>query len=317
MAIPDEHLFQAEWNQDWILRSLIIDHYIYWRGSRVGNVERLKKFMIQHSKSTTKHEFEIYLNMYHMRGFFTDPKNPSVETGFINPIQLENIKGLMNRDYGLDIPLHEDYTIADFLYDVYTDHNESHKVHKGASHAAKTLETLFKKAFGDLVQTTIWKAGNGTDEEREYLRVGWNNGEEKHAWYLGFSTGIYLKREDEIAKILTRLPSFQLSLFPEDEEYKFKYWTLCAIDFGNSSISTAKVAAQEIALTRENTSFNILLIISVLKLLIWVEQRAIGKVSKADIVQRLQFFLQSQETPMSAKRGIQNIDAALKKAGKE
>lgn len=306
MASVTKEYLQSEWDKDWVLRALVIDHYIYWRNNRVGlkNIDSLKKFLAQHSIAHTKAEIDGILTIYAARGFFTNPNSPSPETGFINPDSHKMIVDILLGEYNLERSIQPGYTIADFLWDVY-----GHK-HDAEQKMAHSFETLFKETLG--FDTTLFATQQDSKEEHDYLRFSWKDANNKNCvWWIGFLPGGFLKREDAVAEGLTTKMAFKIRTLSASTQYSEQFWTICAVDVSQKAISTAQEINDTFNL---GASFNISLVISLIKLVTWAE--GIGKSKLPNLIKCFSHFFDNQDYPISTSKGVAQVEKATKELAK-
>lgn len=302
MATITKEYFRSEWERDWVLRALVIDHYVYWRGNRVGiqHLEGLKRFLAQHSIAHTKSEIDGFLTIYASRGIFTNPNAPSPETGLINPDAYKVIVDTMLEEYNLDRVIQSGYTIADFMWDAY-----GHK-HDAEIKMAHNFEILFKDIFG--FDTVLFAERQGQKDEHDYLRLTWKDGTNQYAWWIGFLAGGYLKREDAIAEGLTTKAAFKIRTLSTSAQYTEQFWTVCAVDVSKPAISTSQEINDTFNL---GAYFNLVLVISLVKLLTWGEKTRLSNFQRY-----FSRFFSDQDCPISTSIGIRNIEKAAKESGK-
>lgn len=291
-------LFISDWQRDWVLRSLILNHFIFWQGSRVGiqNFSQLKKFLTLHSIARTSAEIDGILTIYATRGVFVNPSTPSSETGYINPMYANIIIQTLLEEYDLNYAIQPGYSTADLLWDVYGNRFDAKK--KMAFYA----ENLFRNILPG-TETTLFSIQKDNKSENDFLRISWRSEMGNYAWYIAFSSGNYLKREDEIARGLTTSIAYQATnLFKGSNAKQKNFITLFATDLGQTTIETAKNINEDIIADAE---FGVGIFMSLIKFFTWANK--LSTTHQRNVVHYLHHFFDDQNVPISASRGIERI----------
>ena len=311
MADYDKNAFLSEW-KDWKLRTLLLDHYIYWQGDRMGKdkkIESLKRFLTQHSTAKTGSNVEFMLDFYGDRcGIFLSPQNPSPESGYINPLAKNDIDKVLYAEYNLRRTVHGGYTLGELLWNVYTDYDEEHHIHRGAVHMAQSFKNIFSNLLNGYAIVNISTSDEGTKDEEDYLKITWKNDANNYVWWMGFLAGGFLKKEDASAQGLVRSSAFQIQQFDDGTKYFEQYWSLCAPDFGNKARHSAKTLNGPLG---ANVSYNLITTISLVKFITWFDNQIDQGTDVSKIMDNLMFFFQDQDCPISTSKGIAHIESRL------
>jgi len=306
--------FQTDW-ADWKLRTLLLDHYIYWQGERIGKdkkkIDGLKRFLTHHSTAKTGGNVEFMLDFYGDRsGVFLKPDEPSSDSGFINPAAKNDVDKILYSEYNLRHNIHVGYTIGDLLWNVYNDYDEEHHSHHGSIHMARSIKSLFSNVLKEGMTFSLAASDEDTNEEEDYLKLTWKTGSNHYVWWLGFSAGGFLKKEDPSAQGLVRGSAFQIQQFQPEEQYAEQFWVLCAPDFGNKAIHTAKGLNGPLG---AGITYNLITAISLVKFFTWIENQIENGLEISKILKNFVFFFRDQDCPISVSKGIRQFEDALAK----
>jgi hypothetical protein len=294
--------FHFLWKKDWVLRLLIINHFLFWRNSRKQNfeIDQLKYFLARHTLAQTKNKLEDILKIYSNYEIFTHSENPDKNTGLINPSSFEIIKEVMLNDYNLDLQIKPNYNVIDFLWGVYNHNFGYEKI------VIQNLSELFNNVFG--FSTEVFSTGKEKDKH-DYLKLTWIESEKKYAWWIGFTSGNYLKREDSVAEGLITNAVMGIRLFSTTStHFDDQFWTLCALEFGDTAINTCN---------QINSAYNFEHRISLILLLSFIKLFTYGdknRTKQKRIISKFSNFINIQdfEKPLNVSKGIEAIENSLR-----
>ncbi|MCB9111554.1 MAG: hypothetical protein H6634_09935 [Anaerolineales bacterium] len=301
MTVLSKEKFQLFWESDWILRTLVIYHYLFWNGDRAtpDNYEQLRRFLVKYSVAHTKSELGDILRIYFNHGILLTLDKIDPETGLINPDAFGLIRDIINDEYGLERFITPGYRCRDLLWDVIN-HPATLE-----SKLASNFEALFRETFG--FSTELFSVGQGK-AKHDILRLTWQQGENQFAWWLHFHQGIYLKREDAVAEGLITSSVMNVHLLASNNiQFAHQYATICGLEFGSASIDAIEHVNESFGFGEE---FSLILIISLFRVLAWGESHLKSK--KNDMAASFSEFFENQDNPLSARKGIVNILSKIK-----
>lgn len=294
--------FVFDWKRDWILRTLILDHLIYWRGARksLNHANGLIKFLEHNSLAHTSSQLSAILQVYIARGYFVDLNSLAEKTGLISPHSYDIIYGVAINDYNLERLIKSGYHMGDFLYDIYG------KKKDAELNMIRSFLSLFEESLGLSVKLFVSTRDN---IEHDYLRITWEHAKKKFAWWVGYQPGGFLHKDDDTASGLTVRMAHILDTLSAGNAGASQFLTLCAADVSTHAINTTSEINDTYKLS---SPFTLIMLTSLVKLVTWGDR--LTKENRNKLPNLFERFFVNQDNPLSVTKGIDSITTELIKS---
>lgn len=293
--------FLYDWKRDWILRTLVLGHLIYWRGNRksLSHINGLIKFLENHSLAHSNSQLSAILQVYIARGYFNDLRSPTEDAGLISPTNFQVIYDVSLKYYNLERIVQPGYQMGDFLYDIYG------KKKDAELNMIRTFKSVVEDSLG---LTTKLFMSTRDNVEHDYLRISWEHARKKFAWWIGYQAGGFLNKNDDTVSGLTVRMAHILNTLSAGNAGATQFLTLCATDFSQYAINATTEINDTFNLS---APFSLITLASLVRLVTWGENLKREERNKISI--SFDNFFVDQDNPISVTKGVENITSNITK----